>query len=142
MRTVDDFAAIRPAHRDGLRIRQIARKLAVGRGTVRKALNKPEPRPHTLSRPRPAPTFGPFRGFVDAILAQDETAPRKQRHTASQVFRRLRATYGYAGGYTLFLPIRQAAQIYSRRGLGTIEQELLGPRSPRWALIPPDGFSG
>jgi hypothetical protein len=86
--------------------------------------------------------FGPFRAVVDAILAQDETAPRKQRHTASQVFRRLRATYGYAGGYTLFLPIRQAARIYSCRGLGTIEQELLGPRSPRWALIPPDSFPG
>ena len=98
MRTVDDFAAIRPAHRDGLRIRQIARRLAVGRGTVRKALNKPEPRPHTLSRPRPAPTFGPFRGFVDAILAQDETAPRKQRHTASQVFRRCASAVGADAG--------------------------------------------
>jgi hypothetical protein len=28
---------------------------------------------------------------------------------------------------TLFLPIRQAAQIYSRRGLGTIKQELPRP---------------
>src|SRR5579871_2972388 len=99
MRTVDDFAAIRQAHRDGLSIRQIARQLGVGRDTVRKALNNPEPQPYTLSRPRPAPTFGPFREVVDAILAQDETAPRKQRHTACQVFRRLRAEYGYAGGY-------------------------------------------
>jgi transposase len=99
MRTVDDFAAIRQAHRDGLSIRQIARQLGVGRDTVRKALNNPEPKPYTLSRPRPAPTFGPFREVVDAILAADETAPRKQRHTASQVFRRLRAEYGYAGSY-------------------------------------------
>src|SRR5262245_64509077 len=99
MRTVDDFAAIRRAHRDGLSIRQIARQLGVGRDTVRKALSNPEPKPYTLSRPRPAPTFGPFRAVVDAILAADETAPRKQRHTASQIFRRLRAEYGYAGGY-------------------------------------------
>jgi transposase len=99
MRTVDDFAAIRRAHRDGLSIRQIARQLGVGRDTVRKALNNPEPKPYTLSRPRPAPTFGPFREVADAILAADETAPRKQRHTASQLFRRLRAEYGYAGGY-------------------------------------------
>ena len=95
---MDDFAAIRAARRDGLGIRQIARKLAVGRDTVRKALNKPEPKPHTLSRPRPAPTFGPFRGFVDAILAQDETAPRKQRHTASQVFRRCASAVGADAG--------------------------------------------
>jgi transposase len=99
MRTVDDFAAIRRAHRDGLSIRQIAKELGVGRDTVRKALRQAEPAPYTLSRPRPAPSFGPFRAAVDAILDADETAPRKQRHTASQVFRRLQGEHGYAGGY-------------------------------------------
>ena len=97
MRTVDDFAAIRRAHRDGLSIRQIAKQLAVGRDTVRKALVHPEPPPYTLAQPRPAPVFGRFRDVVDAILAADETAPKKQRHTASQVYRRLVAEYGYAG---------------------------------------------
>jgi hypothetical protein len=72
-------------------------------------------------RSGPAPTFGPFREVVGAMLAQDETAPRKQRHTASQFFRRLRAMYGSAGGYTLCLPIRQAPRIYPCRGLRTIE---------------------
>ena len=43
--------------------------------------------------------FGPFRAIVDAILAADETAPRKQRHTAMQIFRRLVAEHGYTGGY-------------------------------------------
>lgn len=99
MRTVDDFAAIRRAHRDGMSIRQIANHFGVGRDTVRKALEHPEPKPYTQTRPRPAPTFGPFREFVEAILAADEDAPRKQRHTASQLFRRLRDEYGYPGGY-------------------------------------------
>ncbi len=54
MRTVDDFAAIRRAHRDGQSIREIARKLGVGRDTVRKALNHPEPQPYTLGRPPPS----------------------------------------------------------------------------------------
>jgi transposase len=90
MRTVDDYAAIRQAHRDGLSIRQIAKQLGVGRDTVRKALNHPQPKPYTTSQPRPAPTFGPFRKLVDEILAEDENAPRKQRHTASQLFRRRR----------------------------------------------------
>jgi transposase len=99
MRTVDDFAALRQAHRDGLSIRQIAQQFGVGRDTVRKALNHPEPPPYTLAQPRPAPTFGPFREVVDAILDADEHAPRKQRHTASQLFRRLRDEYGYRGGY-------------------------------------------
>ena len=99
MRTVDDFAAIRQAHRDGTSIRQLAKHFGVGRDTVRNALQHSEPPPYTLSQPRPAPTFGPFREIVDAILAADENAPRKQRHTASQLFRRLRAEYSYTGGY-------------------------------------------
>jgi transposase len=99
MHTVDDYAAIRRAHRDGLSIRQIARHMRLGRDTVPKALQDPEPKPYTLSQPRPAPIFGPFRAVVDGILADDVHAPRKQRHTASQVFRRLRDEYGYAGGY-------------------------------------------
>ncbi len=99
MRTVDDFAHIRRLHRDGLSARQIAKQLGVGRDTVRKALAQPEPTPYTLAVPRPAPTFGPVRELVDAILAADETAPKKQRHTAAQIFRRLGAEHGYTGSY-------------------------------------------
>ena len=32
-------------------------------------------------------------------MLDDETAPAKQRHTAAQVFRRLRDEFGYLGGY-------------------------------------------
>lgn len=99
MRTVDDFAAIRQAHRDGLSIRQIAKRLNVGRDTVRKALEHPEPPPYTLAQPRAAPTFGPFRTIVDTIVAADATAPRKQRHTAAQIYRRLQAEHSYPGSY-------------------------------------------
>jgi AcrR family transcriptional regulator len=84
MRTVDDFAAIRRLHRDGLSIRQITKQLGVGRATVRKALGSPQPTPYTLVVPCPAPVFGVFRDIVDAILADDEQSPPKQRHTATQ----------------------------------------------------------
>ncbi len=99
MRTVDDFARIRQAHRDGLSARQIAKQLHVGRDTVRKALQHPEPMPYTLAQPRSAPVFGFVREVVDAILAADETAPPKQRHTAAQLHRRLVVEYGYTGSY-------------------------------------------
>jgi hypothetical protein len=104
MPTVDNFAALRQAHRDGLSIRRIAKHFGVGRDTVRKALQHPEPPPYTATQPRPAPTFGPFREIAAAILAADATAPRKQRPTARQLFRRLRDEYGYTGG--LRRPVR------------------------------------
>lgn len=99
MRTVDDFARIRQALRDGLSARKVAKQFGVSRDTVRKARKHAEPPGYTLSEPRPAPVFGPFRPFVDEILAADETAPWKQRHTAAQIHRRLVAEQGYTGQY-------------------------------------------
>ena len=99
MLTVNHFAQIRQARRDGLTIRQIAEQFGHSTKTVLKALAQPEPQPYTLAQPRPAPIFGPFRQAVDAILDADADAPRKQRHTASQLFRRLRDEFGYRGSY-------------------------------------------
>src|SRR4051794_2724904 len=47
------------------------------------------------------PKLGPLTPVIDAILASDRSAPPKQRHTAKRIFERLRAEYGYAGGYTV-----------------------------------------
>jgi hypothetical protein len=85
MLTVDDFATIRQARRDGLTIRQLAEQFGHSTKTILKALAEPEPKPYTLAQPRVAPVFGPFRQVVDAILRDDLTAPPKQRHTASQL---------------------------------------------------------
>src|SRR5205814_3725875 len=50
-------------------------------------------------KPPPAPVLGSFHAAIDAILAADEDAPPKQRHTAMQVFRRLHDDHGFTGGY-------------------------------------------
>lgn len=99
MLTVDDYGQIRRAHRDGLSVRAIARTLHHSRRKIREALANPEPRPYSRGKDPPAPKLGRFHAVIDAILTADEAAPRKQRHTAQQVFRRLRAEHGYAGGY-------------------------------------------
>jgi transposase len=104
MLTVDHFALIRQLRRDGLTIRQIADQLHRSPKTILKALTHPEPKPYTLAEPRPAPVFGPYRAIVDAILEADQAAPRKQRHTASQIHRRLVAEYGFPGSYD---PVRR-----------------------------------
>jgi transposase len=97
--TVDDYGAIRRAHRDGKSIRQIAREFEHSRGTVRHVLTHAEPDPGPHTRDRAAPVLGPFQTIIDQILADDEDAPPKQRHTAMQVFRRLQDEHGYRGCY-------------------------------------------
>ena len=99
MLTVQQFSQIRQLRRDGLTIREIAEQLHHSPKTILKALETPEPVAAAPSAPRAAPVFGPFRAFVDEILAADATAPRKQRHTASQIHRRLVAEKGYTGQY-------------------------------------------
>lgn len=99
MLAVDHFARIRQLRREGLSVREIARQLGHSSKTILKALRHPEPPPYTRAAPRIAPVFGPFAALVDAILEADRTAPRKQRHTASQIFRRLKKDHHYAGSY-------------------------------------------
>src|SRR5438105_13747461 len=97
MLTVDKFALIRQLRRDGLTIREIAEQFNHSPKTILKAFANPEPKPYTRSEPRTAPMFGPFRSIVDAILEADRTAPRKQRHMAAQLHRRLVTEYDYRG---------------------------------------------
>src|SRR5258708_9013052 len=99
MLTVDNYAKIRLAHRDGLSIREIASTFHHSRRKVREVLAQPQPTPYTRSRPVPAPVLGSFHPAIAAILAADEDAPPKQRHTAMQIFRRLRDEHAYKGGY-------------------------------------------
>jgi len=97
--TVDDYGAIRRAHRDGMPIKQIADVFGHSRNTIRKILRQSEPNPIPQTRNRTAPVLGPLHAVIDRILADDQEAPPKQRHTAMQVFRRLQEEHNYAGCY-------------------------------------------
>jgi transposase len=96
---VDDYLQIRLLHRDGLSIRQIARKLGHSRETVKKALVQPTPVGYTRTAPASCPKLGGFMGQIEQILTDDQSAPRKQRHTAARIYHRLRDEHGYLGGY-------------------------------------------
>src|SRR5690242_19441046 len=83
------FAAIRrDARVDGLSIRALADKYGVYRRTVRQALGSPQPPPRKRVV-RVTPVLNTVRDLVDAMLVEDLSAPRKQRHTARRVFERL-----------------------------------------------------
>src|SRR5258708_27012680 len=79
-------------------IRQISREFGHTRKTVRHVLGHSEP-PAPTPRARKAPLLGPVVAIIDRILADDEEAPPKQRHTAAQIHRRLRDEHDYPGGY-------------------------------------------
>ena len=100
MLKVDEYARIRLAHRDGMSIRKIARTFGHSRHTVRKVLNESIPKPYTLRRPRSGRKLGDdLRQIIDDILKSDESAPKKQRHTAQRICDRLKTEHGYSGSY-------------------------------------------
>jgi len=93
-----DVEFIKLRARDGWSIRETARRTGWSRQAVRKALAAPAAPPrYELSAPRPAPVMGPYLPLVRQWLADDESAPRKQRHTARRIYDRLESEHGFAG---------------------------------------------
>jgi transposase len=100
MLTVDDYGRIRRAHRDGMSIREIARRFHHSRQKVREVLRGAgRPQSYPERQRQSAPKLGPFHDLILQILAEDKSAPPKQRHTAVRIFERLRDEHAYAGGY-------------------------------------------
>jgi transposase len=99
MLTVELYAKIRLAHRDGLSIRALARQFGCSRQSVRKALRQAEPPAFHKPAARAAPKLGAFQALIDQILADDQKAPPKQRHYATQIYQRLVTEHNYEGGY-------------------------------------------
>ena len=81
--------------------RSACAKFNIHWGTLKKILASSEPQPYTLAKPRPRPTLGEFMPIVEQILSDDRQAPPKQKHTAKRIWDRLRAEYGFTGGYTI-----------------------------------------
>lgn len=85
---MEQFEGIRRDAREGVSIRELARRHQVHRRTVRAALADAVPPPRK-SPEREAAVFGPYEQLVRDWLTADLDAPRKQRHTARRVWQRL-----------------------------------------------------
>jgi hypothetical protein len=94
---VEDYTRVRLAHRDGMGLNELARTFHHSKRKIRQILAEAEPRRYP-QRPLQPSILDPFKPLIDAILAADEQAPPKQRHTATKLFRRLRDEHGYTGG--------------------------------------------
>lgn len=98
---------------EGKSQRAVANEFGIARETVRKMLRYTVPPGYRREQPARRPKLGPWLGVIDAILADDQKQPKKQRHTAKRVFDRLRAEHGYTGGYTIvkdYVRLRQLRQ--------------------------------
>jgi transposase len=92
---VEQFEQIRrDRDREGLSIRGLAVRHGVHRRTVKQALASPMPPSKRAPVGRPAPKLGPYRSVIDGWLEADRVAPRKQRHTARRIYRRLVDEHG------------------------------------------------
>jgi transposase len=87
---VEQFEQIRrDRDREGLSLRALAVRYGVHRRTVKQALASPVPPAKRAPVGRPAPKLGAYRAEIDGWLEADREAPRKQRHTARRIHRRL-----------------------------------------------------
>jgi len=80
--------------------------------TLAKMLTHEEPPGFRLKQPRGKPVLEPFLPIIYEILKADRQAPKKQRHTATRIFHRLRDEHGYPGGYT---SVRTAVKEWKQR---------------------------
>lgn len=80
--------------------RQACREYEIHWATLKKVLAHEEPPGYRRTRPPRRPTIEPVLPIIRQILADDATAPKKQRHTAHRIWQRLRDEHGFTGGYT------------------------------------------
>ncbi|MGB9620393.1 MAG: helix-turn-helix domain-containing protein, partial [Armatimonadota bacterium] len=75
---------------EGMSQRQAAREFGLSRKTIRKMLEYSAPPGYQRKTPVRRPKLGPWLGLIDQILEDDESRPKKQRHTARRIYDRLK----------------------------------------------------
>src|SRR3712207_3570713 len=90
--TVDDRARIRRAYVvERKSIRQLACAFQHSRKPIDKALAAAAPQPYPLTTPRLAPQLGPLQERIQALRAEHDRLPRKQRYTSPKLFAQIQA---------------------------------------------------
>lgn len=97
---VDQYGYIRTAHRVyGKKIRQIAKETGHSKNTIKKVL-RGEYCGYTPRSNQHYPVLGSYVNIIDKWLTDDKSQPKKQRHTAVRIYRRLKQEQGFTGAET------------------------------------------
>ena len=94
--------------------RSIHRDYGIGHQALTKILANAEPPGYQMAEIRRKPVLGPHLATIEQILADDNEAPPKQRHTARRIFDRLRDEYGYTGCYSQVQTAVKNAKAHSK----------------------------
>lgn len=84
---------------EGLNINEIADIVDIDWRTAKKYADRDDWNVHTSRKRRVAPVMDLFKEIVDTWLAGDQILPKKQRHTAAQVYKRLVDENQFTGSY-------------------------------------------
>ena len=123
---VDLFEQLRREHEFGVgTVAGVAAKFGVHRRMVRQALTGALPPRHRYPA-RAKPKLDAVIGFIDAVLEADQAAPRKQRHTARRIYRRILTEF--PGSTVAESTIRNHVR-NRRRQLGLVRREIFVPQS-------------
>lgn len=91
------FEQLRQEHEFGVgTLAGVAAKFGIHRRMVRQAIAGALPPIHRYPA-RVQPKLGPVTAFIDRVLDEDRRAPRKQRHTARRIYRRILTEFADAG---------------------------------------------
>lgn len=124
------FEQLRREHEFGIgTIAGVAAKFGVHRRLVRQAIGGALPPKHRYPE-RAKPKLGLVAAFIDEVLDADRLAPRKQRHTARRLYRRILTEFPDAtvAESTVRNHVRER-----KRQMGLLRRETFVPQSYSWA---------
>ncbi len=123
---VDLFEQLRREHEFGIgTVAGVAAKFGVHRRMVRQALAGALPPSHRYPQ-RAKPKLDAITAFIDRVLDADRDAPRKQRHTARRIYRRILKEF--PGTSLAESTVRNHVR-ERKRQLGLVRRETFVPQS-------------
>ena len=126
MLTVDQYEYIRTAHRVyDKKIREITRETGHSRNTVKKVL-KTEYVGYSSRKNQSYPVLGPYVDLIDKWLISDKDNPKKQRHTGTRIYNRLKNEQNYRGSISTVLHYVKIA----RQRIGVNSKQVFIPLEP------------